>query len=85
MMCLVFRFKACTVCKTVGAWTPTLFSAQIKKCQLKVEARWVCDFSLCLSFSLSSPFLLSISLNHNDLFKQQHVGSQDDRIIKILR
>lgn len=37
MMCLVLRFKACTVCKTVGAQTSTLFWAQTEKCQLKVK------------------------------------------------
>lgn len=50
MMCLVFRFKACTVCKTVGVWTSTLFSAQIKKCQLKVKHIGFA-ISPCVSFS----------------------------------
>lgn len=37
MMCLLLRFKACTVCKTVGVRTSTLFSAQTEKCQPKVK------------------------------------------------
>lgn len=83
MMCLVLRFKACTVCKTVGARTSTLFRAQTEKCQLKVKR--VGYVILSPSPSASSSLRLSISRNHNDLFKQQHVGSQDDRTVKIPR
>lgn len=72
MMCLALRFKACTVCKTVGARTTTLFWAQTKKCQLKVKH---VGYVILLP-----PF--SISLNHNDLFKQQHVGSYVDKMSK---
>lgn len=79
MMCLVFRFKACTVCKTVGAWTSTLFSAQIKKCQLKVKTRWVCDFFLSLFFFLHPSFSVSPSTTmtylSNDMSAVKMTGS----------
>lgn len=75
MMCLFLRFKACTVCKTVGVRTSTLFSAQTEKCQLKIKHVGY------VILPLPAP---SVSLNHNDLFKQQHVGNQRDSIVKIL-
>lgn len=57
MMCLVLRFKACTVCKTVGAWTSTLFSAQTEKCQLKVKHVGYVILPLSYSLHLRAPSL----------------------------
>lgn len=80
MMCLVLRFKACTVCKTVGAVDLDFILSSNREMPTKSKACRVCN-SLYVFLAPS----LYISLNHNDLFKQQHVGSQDDRIVKIPR
>lgn len=61
MMCLVLRFKACTVCKTVGAWTSTLFSAQSEKCQLKAKHVGYAIFPASLATSPPLPLALSPS------------------------
>lgn len=60
MMFLVLRFKACTVCKTVGAWTSALLRTQTERCQLKVKHIGCVILSLS---PISSSTSLSLSLS----------------------
>lgn len=61
MMCLVLRFKACTVCKTVGAVDLDFILSSNREMPTKSKACWVCN-SPSLSLVSLDVFPRSLSL-----------------------